>query len=411
MLVTKVILWKKTVGALLEDNRGKISFQFDPAFIKSGLNISPLYLPLSNKVYSFDGLHRSDAFLGLPGVFADSLPDKFGNKIINKYFENKGQQPTKIKPLQRLLYIGKKAMGALEYEPQLEIKSAKATEAIEISALVKQARKIIKGDINIKAADIMQIGASAGGARSKAIIGWNKNSNEVIAGNSSLPKGYEHWLIKFDKAGDTEQKHTYNRAEYVYSILARKAKIEMTDTHLLEENGRAHFMTKRFDRIGNKKVHMHSLAGLTHTDYNIVQSYSYEQFFRTIINVVNDYQALEQGYRRMLFNIVGRNQDDHVKNFAFLMNEDGTWRLSPAFDLTYANGAGWTKEHQMTFGSKGSGFTKKEILETGKFFSIKKPEQILEEVQDAFLNWQKLAKENGVNRKFINEVAKNLRNF
>lgn len=411
MLVTKVILWKKTVGALLEDNRGKISFQFDPAFIKSGLNISPLYLPLSNKVYSFDGLHRSDAFLGLPGVFADSLPDKFGNKIINKYFENKGQQPTKITPLQRLLYIGKKAMGALEYEPQLEIKSAKATEAIEISALVKQARKIIKGDINIKAADIMQIGASAGGARSKAIIGWNKNSNEVIAGNSSLPKGYEHWLIKFDKAGDTEQKHTYNRAEYVYSILARKAKIEMTDTHLLEENGRAHFMTKRFDRIGNKKVHMHSLAGLTHTDYNIVQSYSYEQFFRTIINVVNDYQALEQGYRRMLFNIVGRNQDDHVKNFAFLMNEDGAWRLSPAFDLTYANGAGWTKEHQMTFGSKGSGFTKKEILETGKFFSIKKPEQILEEVQDAFLNWQKLAKENGVNRKFINEVAKNLRNF
>ncbi len=412
MITTKVVLWKKPVGVLLEDDQGQISFEYTPEFIKSGLNISPLHLPLAKNIYSFHPLRRSEAFMGLPGVFADSLPDKFGNKIITQYFENKGKSKNEITPLQRLLYIGDRAMGALQYEPPMDkTRPLKVIEALEIADLVKQARKVIRGDLRVKTAEIMQLGASAGGARSKAIIGWNDKTNTVIAGSGPLPSGFEHWLIKFDRAGDTEDKHTYNRAEYVYSLIAQRAGIFMSKTRLLEENGRSHFMAKRFDRRANHKIHMHSLAGITHTDYNLPQAYSYEQYFRVILDIINDYIALEQAYRRMIFNFVGRNQDDHVKNISFLMDEEGQWGLAPAFDLTYANGSGWTKQHQMTLNSKSAHFTQKEILAVGNQFSIKRPERILEEVQDTFLAWKNLAKDHGINKTFRDEVQKNIRKF
>ncbi len=352
--LARVMLWGHDVGAVSELPNGRVVFNYTPGFRAGGLEISPVHLPLTRRgSFEFPSLRRVEAFNGLPGVLADALPDRFGNEIIRQYFVSKGEPDKALSPVQRLLYIGKRAVGALEFEPALsDRRTVLETQALEVKSLVDQARRVIEGKGGEAVREIMQVGSSAGGARAKAIILWNQKKNQVRSAHAKPRVGDEHWIIKFDGVGELGKpdfRHqSYNRIEYVYSLLAKKAGIRTQETYLLEEGDLAHFMIKRFDRDGVKKLHVHTLGGMEHADYNAPQTYSYEQWMRLILRLNLGYPALEQAYLRTAFNLMARNQDDHVKNHSFLMHPDGRWELAPAYDLTYAKGAGYTKAHQMT---------------------------------------------------------------
>ncbi len=396
----QVHLWGKAVGAVAEQNDGSVVFEYDPAFRRSGLEISPLKLPLALAgPVSFPELARVEAFAGLPGVLADSLPDRFGNAVIAKYFADQGHPERALSPVQKLLYIGHRAMGALEFRPAIRLGSnAAEREPIEIAQLVKQARQLIEGRVEVAVPQIMRIGASAGGARAKALILWNRKTNEVRSGFVRPHAGDEHWLIKFDGVGELEapdpHPQPYNRIEYAYSRMAREAGIDMPETHLLEERRLGHFMARRFDRAGATRLHLHSLGGLQHVDYNQPGAFSYEQYLRTVLELNLGYPALEEVFRRMVFNLAAVNQDDHVKNFGFLMDETGKWRLAPAYDVTYASGHGYTRNHQMTLAGKNTGLTRADLLATGARFGIKHDgAPIIQQVRDALGSWRRYAAE------------------
>ena len=400
LALAQVWIWNRFVGAVIEEDDGRITFEYDDAFRRSGLEISPRKLPLSLRgPVSFPELNRIEAFAGLPGVLADALPDRFGNAIIKAYFENQGRPESAMSPVQKLLYMGKRAMGALEFRPAIRGgATARERQSLEIGDLVEQARRIIEGKTDVAVAEIMRIGSSAGGARPKAVILWNRAKKEVRSSFAAPKPGDEHWIIKFDGVGLLEapnpKPQPYNRIEYVYSLMARDAGIEIEETSLLMERNHAHFMVKRFDRAGTRKPHLHSLGGLDHADYNAPGTYSYEQFLRVILELQLGYPALEQAFRRICFNLMAVNQDDHVKNIAFLMDETGRWRLAPAFDMTFARGAGYTRQHQMSLGGKRDGFTSRDVIDLGKKFGIKhdgKP--IIDNLRAALKNWDRLAKE------------------
>jgi serine/threonine-protein kinase HipA len=413
--VASVYLWDKHVGAIAEDIDGRITFEFTETFRRSGPEISPQKLPLSLAApIMFEELRNVPAFQGLPGVFADSLPDRFGNAVITKYFESKGNSKAALSPVQKLLYVGKRAMGALEYRPSIADKGKKSAEAIEIARLVDEARKIVEGTPDIALPEIMRIGSSAGGARPKAIVLWNQEANQIKSAFAPFKTGEEHWILKFDGVGELDRPDRkpapYNRTEYVYGLLARKAGIDVAEQRLLEERDFAHLMVKRFDRNGTKRIHMHSLAGMEHVDYNTPREYSYEQYLRVILKMSLGHTAIEEGFRRAIFNIVARNQDDHVKNLSFLMDQSGAWRLSPAYDLTYSKGSGFTRTHQMTFAGKDDDFTKHDIEEVGGEFSLKRNGlEILEQVVDAVGAWPALAKKAGVPGDRIKNIQQGFR--
>ena len=351
-----------------------------------------------------------EAFMGLAGVFADSLPDAFGNKIIQNYFQSKGEPDKALSAVQRLLYVGNRAMGALEYTPHLQRKTPADEAALEIQALVESARKLIEGDTSDAIQEIMRVGGSAGGARAKALILWDRKRKRVRSGFALPRPGEDSWMIKFDgvdsaKAIDMKSNH-YNRVEYTYALIAKQVSIEMAEVTYLEDHGLFHLMIKRFDRSGKQKHHMHSLGGMTHVDFNRPQAYSYEAWFRLIQELQLGYPALEQAYRRMVFNIVGRNQDDHVKNTSFLMQEaTREWRLSPAYDLTYAAGAGYTARHQMTLGGLSDNFTRSQLVDVGKKFGIRKPDIVTHDVVEAFADWPGVAQTWGVPQRAIDSIA------
>jgi len=359
---------------------------------------------------SFAELNRVEAFAGLPGVLADALPDRFGNAIIKAYFENQGRPESAMSPVQKLLYMGKRGMGALEFRPAIRGgATARERQSLEIADLVEQARKLIEGETDVAVAEIMRVGSSAGGARPKAVILWNRAKGEVRSSFAAPRAGDEHWIIKFDGVGELDapnpKPQPYNRVEYVYSLMAKDAGIEMEETNLLRERSYAHFMVRRFDREGAKKLHLHSLGGLDHADYNAPGTYSYEQFLRVILELQLGYPALEQAFRRICFNIIAVNQDDHVKNIAFLMDESGRWRLAPAFDMTFARGAGYTRQHQMSLGGKRDGFTSRDLIDLGKKFGIKHDgEPIIDNIRAALKNWDQLAKEWGVPPKNVTAI-------
>jgi len=347
-------------------------------------------------------------------VLADSLPDAFGNKIIQSYFESKGEKDNALSPVQRLLYVGRRAMGALEYTPALQRKTKEEERALEVQSLVDAARKLIEGDANDAVNEIMRVGGSAGGARAKALILWDRESKRVRSGFANPQQGEEAWIIKFDGVGSANvldmKAKPFNRIEYTYALLAKQLGIEMSEVSFLEDHGLFHFMTKRFDRNGSDKLHMHSLGGITHVDYNRPQAFSYEEWFRLMLELQLGHQALEQGYRRMVFNIVGRNQDDHVKNVSFLLDSmTGEWRLAPAYDLNFAAGSGYTARHQMTLGGLTGEFTRALLIETGEKFSIKHPGTVIDDTVQAFAGWESLAAQYGVSREQIVEVQKRLR--
>lgn len=388
MSVAAIHLWGRTIGAVSWNERKKIAFfEYTPAFLKSGIELSPLMMPLAPGVFSFPSLSRQ-TFHGLPGLLADALPDKFGNMLINQWLANQGRKPESFNPVERLCYIGKRGIGALEFEPTQGPKYS-TSRKLQMNDLVALASEILTHRTQLKTSfselkreralkDILQVGTSAGGARAKAVIAWNSKTNEVRSGQVDSEDGFSYWIIKFDGVSGNKDKELddpkgYGLIEYAYHLMAKDAGIKMMESRILTEGGRAHFMTKRFDRdIYNKKLHMQSLCGLAHYDYNQAGAYSYEQSLQVIRQLGMPMASLEEQYRRMAFNVIARNQDDHVKNIAFLMNKQGQWSLSPAFDLTYNyNPSGdWTQMHQMSLNQKRDQFTHKDFSAVAKNASL-----------------------------------------
>jgi serine/threonine-protein kinase HipA len=396
----------------MEEGRDHAVFQYDPEFAASGIEISPLTMPLSERIYAFPELPRN-TFHGLPGLLADSLPDKFGHALINAWLATQGRTPESFRAVERLCYTGIRGMGALEFAPVLGPKPRKATK-IEIDALVRLASEVLTHREELQGSfrdtarakalrDILRVGTSAGGARAKAVIAWNRETNEVRSGQIATGDGFDYWLLKFDGVAGNKDKELddpkgYGAIEYAYHLMAKAAGITMSECRLLEENGRRHFMTRRFDRaVGGEKLHLQSLCALEHFDFNQGGAYAYEQAMLTIRQLQLPMTATEEQFRRMVFNIVARNQDDHVKNIAFLMDKQGRWALAPAFDVTYSyNPAGsWTATHQMTLNGKRDGFTLEDFRAGAKSALMKRgrAETIIEEVRAAVERWPEFAAE------------------
>ena len=412
----EAFIYDKKIGTILLKD-GRVYFEYDKEFKNSKLEISPLKLPLSLEgVYTNNDEHY---FEGLAGVFHDSLPDKFGTKVIERYFESKNIPSHELNVVQKLMFVGDKSIGAISYKPSIhKLDNHKQQELIELNSFYENAKKIISGDA-IDVVDemltFMDSAASAGGARAKAIIGYNPNSKEIISGiKKELPIRFEHYLIKFDFLNDNQKSQDYTKLEYLYMNMAKEAKIEVPNIELLEHGNLTHYLIKRFDRVNGKAKHLHSVAGLTHCNFNVPMHYSYDELFRLTRYLTGNQQDLYELYRRMVFNIIGRNQDDHAKNFAFLMDEKGTWSLSPAYDITYANGTGYTKNHQLSLRGKTNDFTKKDLLEIAKLHSLKEniAKEIIEQTIDIFSTFRNRAKELEVNEESIGKIEKNLiRNF
>lgn len=426
--IAEVRLWGRTIGAVsLQDGEDVAAFEYDAAFAQSGIEVSPIVMPLSQRVFRFPGLSR-ETFLGLPGLLADSLPDRFGNALINAWLATQGRQPGSFNAVERLCYTGRRGMGALEYAPVIGPR-ARLTQKIEVDRLVELASQVLthRGDLHASFADedretalrdILRVGTSAGGARAKAVIAWNPATNEVRSGQVTAGEGFEYWLLKFDGVSGNRDKELedpkgYGVIEYAYNNMARDCGIEISESRLFEENGRRHFMTRRFDRLaGGEKLHMQSLGALAHFDFNLAGAYSYEQALLAIRQLGLPMQSIEQQFRRMVFNIVARNQDDHVKNIAFLMDKKGRWSLSPAFDVTYSyNPAGaWTSSHQMTMNGKREQFTLDDFKACANTASMKRgrAETIVAEVQEAVSSWPDYANAAGVPEAAIERIGKTL---
>jgi serine/threonine-protein kinase HipA len=414
--LAEIRLWGKTIGAAsLEDGKDVASFEYDAGFAQSGIQLAPIVMPLSRRVYRFPELARP-TFLGLPGLLADSLPDKFGNALINAWLASQGREPASFNAVERLCYTGERGMGALEFAPAIGPR-AKQTTHIEVDELVALASEVLTHRDSLQASfaaegrgdalrDILRVGTSAGGARAKAVIAWNPKTNEVRSGQVKAGDGFEYWLLKFDgvsgnKDRELEDPQGYGVIEYAYSLMALECGIDISECRLFKENGRSHFMTRRFDRLAaGEKLHMQSLCALAHYDFNMAGAYSYEQALLVMRQLQLPMQAIEQLFRRMVFNIVARNQDDHVKNIAFLMNKSGEWSLSPAFDMTYSfNPAGaWTASHQMTMNGKRDDFTLDDFSACAKAASMKRGRaaRIVADVQATVANWRSFAETAGV---------------
>jgi serine/threonine-protein kinase HipA len=400
----EVRVWGQTVGAIAElsGRPGFYEFQYEPSFVRSGLELSPLHVPARTQTrYSFPNLNP-DTFRGLPGVFADALPDAFGNALIDEYMARRGIDRARVTTLQRLLYAGRRAMGALEFEPALRDGSDEAVaEPLAMAQLVEDARRAIRGELDVVAKDIIDVGSSAGGARAKALIGWHAATQQVVSGQFDVPAGFEHWLLKFDVGADRRLGTTagFGRIEYAHYLMAIDAGVEMSPCRLLEEHGRAHFMTRRFDRIGNQKVHLHSLCGLAHLDFNTPYVHGYEQYLRAILEMNLGAAAIEQAWRRCAFNVAAVNCDDHTKNLAFLMDERGEWRLAPAFDVCFSHNPSrgrWTRQHQMLVNGKAWEITADDLIQMGDEFGVNRPRILLQQIVDAVGAWPAQAKSAGV---------------
>lgn len=413
--VAQVWIWSQFVGAVAETDDGQVTFEYDHGFARTGLEISPIRLPLSTRgPVTFPELHRLEAFAGLAGVLADALPDRFGNAVIRKYFTDRGRPDDALRPVAKLLYIGQRAMGALEFRPPMRVDRAAERESLEIATLVEQARVVIEGRPDVAVPEIMRVGASAGGARPKALILWNRATNEIRSGFATPRPGDESWIIKFDGVGELDpadpSPRPYNRIEYVYARMARDAGLDMPDVELLQERSLAHLLVRRFDRRDAERLHLHSLGGLHHVDYNLPGLFSYEEFLRTILTLGLDYPTLEAGYRRAVFNIAAVNQDDHVKNISFLMDLAGAWRLAPAYDVTYARGTGFTRVHQMTLNGKSDDFVRDDLLMLGASLGIKRDgAAIIDQVVEALGNWTSYAREAKVPPEHLKSIGSHFR--
>ena len=403
--IVEVRIWHKAVGAVALDPRlGYYAFEYQPAFVRSGIELAPLTMPLAaaSEPSIFPDLPEL-TYRRLPGMLADALPDDFGNTLIDAWMAREGVSKSEITSLDRLAYMGKRGLGALEFRPARGPKPSKSSTAIELSALVEGARRAVQGEIDTDAhaeaalAQIIQVGTSAGGARAKAVVSWNPATGEIRAGQFDVQAGFEHWLIKFDGVGTDERlgvTRNYGRIEYAYHLMAHAAGITMSPCRLLEENDRAHFMTKRFDRDGNSKHHLQTFCGLAHLDYRQKATHDVSQFLLTIDRLQLGYPALEAAFRRIAFNVMAANCDDHTKNVSFLLREGGLWELAPAYDVTYAyNPRGeWTYQHLMSVNGKFTGISRNDLMVVADRFGVGTAPQVLEQVGEAVSAWPEFAK-------------------
>ena len=409
------------MGVFRWDSRYDIvQFEYDKNFIGRGIEPSPLMMPVQlGRIYSFRDIGR-ETFKGLPGLLADSLPDTYGRALFDRWLTLTGRTSSNI--VETLCFLGKRCMGALEFEPAIDV-DYNLDSKIAIDSLVEVAREAlsnkenfgvnINDDKKATIAEILRLGTSAGGQRAKAIIAYNKTTGEVRSGQTDVPNGFDYYIIKLDGVSATtgfRETENYGRLEYSFYKLVKACGIEMSECSLIEENGRAHFLTKRFDRENGKKIHMQTLCGIAHYDYRLHRAYSYEQAFNVMRALKLPYSQAQEMFRRMVFNVIVRNQDDHTKNISFLMGEEGVWRLSPAYDMGYSynpNG-GWTATHQMSINGKFDDITRKDLLECGAKNNIKNASLIIDEVCEIASQWPTMAKECDVPQSMIDDIKANM---
>jgi len=419
--VAIVKMFGNPIGVFRWDSRYDIvQFEYNKDFIGRGLEPSPLMMPVqSGRIYSFGDIGR-ETFKGLPGLLADSLPDTYGRALFDRWLTLTGRTSSNI--VETLCFLGNRCMGALEFEPAIDV-DYNLDSKIAIDSLVEVAREAllnkenfgvnINDDKKAAIAEILQLGTSAGGQRAKAIIAYNKTTGEVRSGQTDVPDGFDYYIIKLDGVSATtgfRETENYGRLEYSFYKLVKACGIDMSECSLIEENGRAHFLTKRFDRENGKKVHMQTLCGIAHYDYRLHRAYSYEQAFNVMRALKLPYSQAQEMFRRMVFNVIVRNQDDHTKNISFLMGEDGVWRLSPAYDMGYSynpNG-GWTATHQMSINGKFDDITRKDLLECGAKNNIKNASLIIDEVCEIASQWPIMAKECDVPQSMIDDIKDNM---
>jgi len=401
--VIEVRVWGKKVGAVaLDPNLRYYAFEYEPTFLKTGIELAPLTMPLAQarEPFVFTGLPEL-TYKRMPALLADALPDDFGNTLINGWMAAQGVERSAITPLDRLAYMSKRGMGALEFKPARG-PVAKRSTAIALTSLVEAARIAVHGDLSedhlAKAAlaQIIKVGTSAGGARAKAVVAWSPKTDEIRAGQFDVEDGFEHWLLKFDGMGEDRElggSQDYGRIEYAYFKMATAAGIAMSSCRLLKESGRAHFMTRRFDRDGNRKHHMQTLCAMAHLDYKQRASHDYNQLFQTVEQLHIGYEAKEEAFRRMVFNVMAANCDDHSKNFSFLLREGEGWALAPAYDVTYAHNpkGEWTNQHLMAVNGKYNGITRKDFLTVADRFGIGTAGKVIKQVGCAVKAWADFA--------------------
>lgn len=419
--VAKVNMFGMPVGTFRWDERYNVArFEYDSNFVGRGLEPSPLMMPVQEgRVYSFASLDR-ETYKGLPGMLADSLPDTYGRALFDRWLALTGR--TSSNPIETLCFLGKRCMGALEFEPAMDI-TYDPNALFEIDSLVKVTRDALtektsfgvnlNDDKKAAIAEILRLGTSAGGQRAKAIIAYNKETGEVRSGQVEAPAGFNYYLIKLDGVSATvgfKATGNHGRLEYSFYKLAKACGIEMTECSLIEENGRAHFLTQRFDRNNGKKIHLQTLCGMAHFDYRIHRAYSYEQAFNVMRALRLPYSAAQEMFRRMVFNVVVRNQDDHTKNISFLMGEDGIWRLSPAYDMGYAYNpkGGWTATHQMSINGKFDDITRQDLMTFAHQNNIKDAAMIIDEISEVASQWPNLAAECGVPKTVTDTIVSNM---
>jgi serine/threonine-protein kinase HipA len=431
MITTAFVkLWEEVIGAIAWDETQQLGFfEYDKNFLEKNIAVSPLKMPVNTAqtIFSFPELRPAknsafNTFKGLPGLLADTLPDAYGNQLIEIWLAQQGRPEKSMNPVEQLCFIGKRAMGALEFEPR-QLKTNTKTFAVEIESLVAVARKMLSNratfSVNVKQEEevaikqIIAIGTSAGGARPKAVIAYHKKTGEVRSGQSNVPKGFEHWLIKLDGVSNVQlgDSQGYGRVEMAYYLMAKSCGIDMMPCELLEENGRAHFMTKRFDREkGNIKHHIQTFCAIKHFDFNQVNSFSYEQLFQTMRELRLTYKAAEQMFRRMVFNAFAKNCDDHTKNFSFVLKQNQKWELAPAYDVCYAYNpkSFWVSQHALSINGKRKDFTLDDFFVVAKSMNIKKGKTIIDEVRLSVANWEHFANEAGVDAEKLKMIKANL---
>ncbi|ELV8745229.1 type II toxin-antitoxin system HipA family toxin [Vibrio vulnificus] len=426
------------VGAVSFDTeKGLGSFEYDPGFVKKGVELSPIKMPLSNRIYRFTELDFN-TFKGLPGLIADSLPDDFGNAVLNAWVASQGRSPSDITPLQRLQYTGKRGMGALEYAPATKLRSLNASQQVEIQSLVSIAQEILdsRGNFEVELKQngqddreammsLLSVGMSAGGARPKAVLAFNEDFTQVRSGQTNVPSGFTHYLMKFDGVSEHNKNQEtfgdplgYGAMEFVYHLMANKCGVDMMPCRLLHEGNRRHFITQRFDRIKNSKVHVQTLNGLAHIDYKKPGSFSYAELFGIARQLKLSAVDAEQLFKRMTFNIIARNHDDHSKNFAFMLKKDrlekDRWSLAPAYDLAYSYkpGSKWVNSHWMSLNGKRDNFTRSDFYSLEKLspiFNKRKIDDIIDTTIEHVSTWRQLAEEWDVPKTLIDEIQENLR--
>lgn len=420
----EVYLWGTRIGVIYQDNHlSPGRFEYDKKFLNSGIELSPFMMPLSGRIYSFPELVRLEAFHGLPGLFADSLPDKFGNAVIEQWLISHGRSISSFSAIERLCYTGKRGMGALEYVPATE--TAASDEDIDVTDMVELATEVLADkeqsvlDQNKAAvAQLIEIGSSAGGARAKAVISWNPRTGIIKSGQVKAGEGFEQWIIKFDgvsKNGDhgLVDKKQYSLIEYAYYLMALDSGIDMMECRILSKDGLNHFMTKRFDRINGKKIHVQTLAAIKHIDYNQIGAYSYEAYAECARKLGIGKEGIKQLFRRMVFNVLSANCDDHVKNFAFQMDRQGKWSLTPAYDLTFAYNPNnkWISEHQMLINNKSSRITDNDMIQSGIQMGLTREYcvSVVEEIRQVVNNWYEYAMKAGISESRSEEISHGIR--